>query len=304
MKKWEETDVLKYFASTNSSEDWGIRTTTAGFESMKTRDDDPILAMHPADYRFKSDQGRILNEYQLIYITEGRGIFKSSSYDTTQINAGTMFLLFPGEWHSYYPDSKIGWKSFWIGFNGPIIEKRVTSGHFSKKECLCNVGINETIINLYKEVIRVAEDNRVGSEYYISSIAQHILGFFYYKNLNHNEYNNTNIIDKLNKARSIMRDNLGDKISFEDLAKELGVGYSWFRRMFRKYEGTSPAQYLIQLKIIRIKELITTSDLSISEIAYQIGFESISQLSTFFKKHEGKSPSEFRKMNQKDNKNW
>ncbi|MFA5330064.1 MAG: AraC family transcriptional regulator [Prolixibacteraceae bacterium] len=298
MKKWEETDILKYFASTNSEENWGITTTTAGFESMKTRDDDPILAMHPAIYRFKSDQGRILNEYQLIYITEGRGVFKSSSYDTTQINAGTMFLLFPGEWHSYYPDPKAGWKSYWIGFTGPIIEKRVASGHFSKKECICNIGINEIIINLYKEVIHVASDNLVGSEYYISSIAQHILGFFYYKNLNHIENSNTKIIDKLNKARSIMRDNLINDISFDDLAKELGVSYSWFRRMFRKYEGTSPAQYLIQLKIIRIKELLTTSDLSISEIAYQTGLESKSQLSTFFKKYEGKSPSEFRKTNQ------
>jgi len=296
MKKQEETNILKYFASNNYDETWGIKTTTAGFESMISRDDDPILAMHPSNYRFKSEQGRILNEFQLIYITEGRGVFKSASSGTSQINAGTMFLLFPGEWHSYYPDPKIGWKSYWIGFSGSIIEKRVSAGHFLKKECICNVGINETIINLYREVILVASENLVGSQYYVSSIAQHILGFFYYKNLNHIENSNTRIIDKLNKARIIMRENLANDILFEDLAKELGVGYSWFRRMFKKYEGISPAQYLIQLRIINIKELLTSSDLSISEIAYQIGLESKSQLSNFFKKYEGISPSEFRKI--------
>ena len=95
-----------------------------------------------------------------------------------------------------------------------------------------------------------------------------------------------------------MRENLTNKIIFEDLAKELGVGYSWFRRMFKQYEGISPAQYLIQLRIIKIRELLTTSNLSISEIAYQIGLESKSQLSTFFKKYEGISPSEFRKANE------
>jgi AraC-like DNA-binding protein len=72
--------------------------------------------------------------------------------------------------------------------------------------------------------------------------------------------------------------------------------------MFKKYEGISPAQYLIQLRIIKIKELLTSSDLSISEIAYQIGLESKSQLSTFFKKYEGISPSEFRKNGNRINK--
>lgn len=298
MKKFEEIDTLKYFASSNSDDTWGITMTTAGFESMKTRDDDPILAMHPSDYRFKANQGRILNEYQLVYIVEGRGVFKSASCDSSQINAGTMFLLFPGEWHSYFPDPKIGWKSYWIGFKGSIIDKRIGAEYFSKKECICNVGINETIIKLYKEVLFVAAEDKVGSQHLISSIAFHILGFFYYKNLNHIENINTRIIDMLNKARTIMQENLANKILFEELAKELGIGYSWFRRMFKKYEGISPAQYLIQLRIIKIKELLTSSDLSISEIAYHIGLESKSQLSTLFKKYEGISPSEFRKMNQ------
>ena len=74
--------------------------------------------------------------------------------------------------------------------------------------------------------------------------------------MNHIDNRNTNIIDRLNKARCIMRDNLSDNIKFEELAKDLGIGYSWFRRMFKKYEGISPAQYLIQLKINKIKELL------------------------------------------------
>ena len=64
--------------------------------------------------------------------------------------------------------------------------------------------------------------------------------------------------------------------------------------MFKKYEGISPKQYLIQLKVAKIKELLTTTDMSISEIADQVGIENKSQLSTFFKKHEGIKPSDFR----------
>jgi len=298
MKHPAEVDNLKYFIKSEVNDSWGINVTTAGFECMKTRDDDPNFAKHPSKYRFKSSQGRVLNEFQILYIVEGRGVFKSTSCNTTQIQAGTMFLIFPGEWHSYYPDPKVGWKSYWIGFEGLIMEERLKADYFSKKECVCHIGISETITNLYKEILNIASIDKLGSQNLISSIALHILGYFFYKKLNHIENSNTTIIDKLNKSRIIMRENLADKIIFEDLAKELGVGYSWFRRMFKKYEGISPAQYLIQLRIIKIRELLTTSNLSISEIAYQIGLESKSQLSTFFKKYEGISPSEFRKINQ------
>jgi len=294
----QEIDILKYFITNNSDENWGISCTTVGFEEMKTRDNDPVLLKHPEGYGFKSDQVRTLNEYQLIYIVEGSGVFRSASISQTKINAGTMIFIFPDEWHSYYPDPNIGWKEYWIGFKGNIIDNRTKSGYFSKKQCICKVGYNETLINLYKEVISNANNVKPGSSNYISSVAQHILGFYYYKNLNSIANNNNRVMNMLNKACVLIQNNFTNELSLEEIAQELGVGYSWFRRMFRKYLRISPAQYRIQFKIIKIKELLTSTDLAISEIAYFIGFESKSQLSTFFKKHEGISPSEFRKINQ------
>ena len=296
MKNEPQVNVIKYFVIKNSDDTWGLTCTTAGYEGMKSRDEDPVLKMHPSKYRFKSEQGRILNEYQLIYIVDGRGVFKSASFDSTNVNAGTMFLLFPGEWHSYYPDPQTGWKEYWIGFKGSIIDSRVSFEYFSKSAPICEVGINETIINLYKDIINIATKDKIASQQLISSIALNILGFYYYKKMNCLENNNTRVINMLNKARCVMRENLTEEMSLEEMAKELGMGYSWFRRMFKKYEGVSPAQYLIQLKISRIKELLSTSGFSISEIADQVGIESKSQLSTFFKKHEGISPTEFRKI--------
>ena len=66
--------------------------------------DEKPLSRHPEKYNFKPQTGRILNEYQLVYITKGSGYFSSQSCKSQKINAGTMILLFPGEWHSYYPD--------------------------------------------------------------------------------------------------------------------------------------------------------------------------------------------------------
>ena len=127
----------------------------------------------------------------------------------------------------------------------------------------------------------------------ISSIVLHILGTVYYKQRN-NSFTNTYVIDKINEARILMKENVENPMSAEEIASHLGLGYSWFRRMFKEYTGVSPAQYQLQQKLLRAKELLTSSSLNISEIAYSLKFENAGQFSTFFKKREGVTPSEFR----------
>jgi len=65
--------------------------------------------------------------------------------------------------------------------------------------------------------------------------------------------------------------------------------------MFKKYTGVSPAQYHLQLRIIRAKELLVSTDKNISEIGIQLGFQNVYHFSMLFKKKTGMSPSEFRK---------
>lgn len=129
----------------------------------------------------------------------------------------------------------------------------------------------------------------------ISSIVLHILGTVYYKKKN-SSFTNMYVVDKINEARILMKEQIESEnpISPEELAAQLGLGYSWFRRMFKEYNGVSPAQYQLQQKLLRAKELLTGTNLNISEIAYSLKFENAGQFSTFFKKKEGVTPSKFR----------
>jgi len=128
----------------------------------------------------------------------------------------------------------------------------------------------------------------------ISSIVLSILGTVYYKSKNE-QYTDSYIVDKINEARNIIKNNTESALSQEDIAKKLGLGYSWYRRMFKEYTGVSPAQYHLQQKLMKAKELLMTSNKNISEIAYSLHFENVCQFSTFFKKKEGITPSEFKK---------
>ena len=204
-----------------------------------------------------------------------------------------MILLSPGEWHSDYPDKQTGWGEYWGGFRGVHSDKRVEKRFFNKEEPLHSIGISATIVGLYQDILRFASQEKAGYQPMISSIVLHILGSVSYKERN-NSFTDSYAVEKINEARILMKNMVEKSPSPEQVAAEIGVGYSWFRRMFKEYTGTSPAQYQLQQKLLRAKELLTTSGKSISEIAFVLNFENPGQFSTFFRKKEGVTPSEFR----------
>ncbi len=288
-----ETSSHKYLTISNTDEEWGIVVTTIGHQLIEPQSRYP-LTKHPETYDFKPLSGRILNEYQLVYITKGSGYFSSQSCKKQPVKAGTMILLFPGEWHSYYPDPETGWDEYWVGFRGTHIDRRVEKHFFSIEEPLHQIGVSSTIVGLYEDIMKYSEEEKAGYQQIISSIVLHILGAVYYKDRN-NTLSNTMEVNIINRARILMKDKIGSSSSPEEIAEELGVGYSRFRRMFKDYTGVSPAQYQAQLRISKAKEMLTGSQRNISEIAYELCFENAGQFSTFFRKKVGITPSEFRR---------
>lgn len=86
-------------------------------------------------------------------------------------------------------------------------------------------------------------------------------------------------------------------LTIQDIAQDLGVGYSSFRKLFKEFTGLAPAQYQHDLRLQRAKELLSTTDESIKEIAYRLNFESPDYFSSKFKAKTGMKPSDFRAMN-------
>ena len=137
------------------------------------------------------------------------------------------------------------------------------------------------------------EEERVGFQPLISSIVLHILGSVLFKHSNL-LYSDNPVVEKINRAKAIMRTDFGRNRSPEQIAREVGMGYTWFRRVFREYVGMAPAQYQHTMRLNKARELLATTAHSISEIAYALGFESVSAFSLFFRLRERLSPSQYR----------
>jgi len=88
--------------------------------------------------------------------------------------------------------------------------------------------------------------------------------------------------------------------SSDFISKEIGYDYSYLSNLFSSVEGITIEKYIINQKIEKVKELLTYNELSLKEIAYQLGYSSVQHLSNQFKKTTGLTTSHFKKL--KENK--
>lgn len=82
----------------------------------------------------------------------------------------------------------------------------------------------------------------------------------------------------------------------EYLSKQVGQNYFSLSKLFSSVEGVTIEKYLILQRIERVKELLVYDEQNLSEIAYDLGYNTVAHLSSQFKKVTGMSPTAFRKL--------
>ena len=97
------------------------------------------------------------------------------------------------------------------------------------------------------------------------------------------------------QAAETLRKNYQQELCLADLLAEAHMSKSYFLRLFRRYMGTTPYNYLVNFRITQAKELLVLTDHSVSEIAQEAGFGDASNFSTRFAKATGQSPLHYRK---------
>lgn len=281
---------IKYFRNDTPETDWNI--SSVGFEEILPNTTYPTHK-HSAGYYFDPEKGRILKEYQLVYITEGEGVLETKSGGVFTIKRGMIFVLFPGEWHTYYPNYQTGWSHYWIGFAGLEVNSWMTNEYCSRESPVFKVGINDEIVSLFRKAIDVANEEQVLYKRVLSGLVTYLVALMCSidKNLC---VANDDFSSRIDSACVLMREFIDKPVSMQEIAKKSGIGYSLFRKLFKEKMNCAPVQYFQELKIQKAIELLTTTTIPIKEIAYRLDFESPAYFSARFKKQTGKSPNEYR----------
>lgn len=284
--------VFNYLTIADVDKLWGLYVTGSGSADLPPHTSYPPTK-HPDAYMFDWRHGRILQEFQILYITRGKGIFESKTIGRKRIEEGTLLILFPDIWHRYMPDQRTGWREHWISFNGSQPKAFRNHGILSPDNAIMKIGLDETIIKLYQQILELIESEKIGFRETITALTYQIIAQVIAIEKS-KKFEGKEIEIIIQKAKALMIDRIDSQIHFEKLADELGIGYSRFRRMFRHYTGLAPIQYFLQLKLNKAKDLLVSTSLSVKEIGVISGFDSQYYFSKFFKKRTGMSPIQLR----------
>ncbi|NQX45723.1 AraC family transcriptional regulator [Paenibacillus tritici] len=85
-----------------------------------------------------------------------------------------------------------------------------------------------------------------------------------------------------------------EEIVFEDMAKQIGISYSYMRKIVYEQTGSSMIDFVNQLRIEKAKELLRDSELTIKQIAAEVGYYNVQSFNRFFRKYEGMPPSGYK----------
>lgn len=248
---------------------------------------------HPQQYQFSWENGRILHEYQLIYLLEGSGKFESAASGIRRVEKGDLILLYPEVWHRYKPDASCLWNTFWVGFNGAIANSTVTRLGLSPQTPVQQIGYQEKIIEIFLDILETGRTEFSGYQQVLAGDVMKLLGriFSIRKNASFHEQD----IDHIIRAAKLALMQTGRNHSVESVATDLNIGYSRFRKLFKEYTGVSPGQFQLQHRLKKSIYLLVDTQKTIKEISEELGFESPQYFTRIFKKKTGKNPGGYRR---------
>ena len=221
------------------------------------------------------------------YILSGSGYIEVNG-EKFKVSTNDVYIIEPGQDHTYYSDPKNPFKKIWINFYSEIFKEIFNSFGLSGK----TVFKNSETLELFEQIQNLKKVSNFSDDlcYEIAPILFKILC-----KLAMNSSTLITVSKTAKLTKKYIDDNIYTNISIEDIADNLKLSKAHIIRDFTKNYGISPYNYIIEQKIALAKKMLVLHNMNITEISNQLGFEDTNYFSKFFKKKTGISPSQYRK---------
>lgn len=147
-----------------------------------------------------------------------------------------------------------------------------------------------------KGIMKEYDERKEAYEAFIISGVYSILGFLYRKNIlvAASSYFDSHSIQKLLPVLEYINENYNKDLTLDTVSGEFGLNPSYFSRMFKRTVGIGYTEYLNYVRIIRSEKLLRSTDMSVLDIALEVGFSSVSYFNRVFKKIKNCTPSVYK----------
>ena len=237
--------------------------------------------------------GRVLPHYQISYIMEGRGAFRSEQAGEVELCTGDMFLMFPGVWHAFAPDENTGWDEYYVRFEGVQADRLLEYQIISHYSPIFRLGSTPVVGQLFREMHEVVVAQPMVENRILASMLGVILA---------HAVNEAGVYadagagrdPQFSGARTYLEEHHNENVDVCALARSVGTSYPVLRRLFHAATGLAPHKYHLHLRINRAKEMLENPEFRVKDVARMLGFEDESYFSRVFRREVGCSPTEWK----------
>ena len=281
----EHTDArLAFVTPLRDDIAWGLYCVGAG-----------LLEVLPGPVDLIGSGGRVLDCYSLVYITDGQGTFWSTPERSISVKAGDLLLLFPGTWHRYKTNPKTGWKEIWIMFDGAYAKHLHAQHILSPSRAVTEIGLDHQLGENLTHIVDLLEGEEPGYQQQAASTLMQALIRIHHLMVRDLPARQRQQNETIERAIMHLNAHSQSNVDLQALARSLALSYARFRQLFKSATGMSPRQFHIAVRINEAKRLLTTTSLTVSEIAGAVGFDDPHYFSRSFRKKTDLSPSEWRR---------
>lgn len=240
-----------------------------------------------------------IDYYLMHYIVSGEGLFFINE-DVHHLKAGEGFVIPPHTDNNYYPIAGNPWSYRWIGFRGSKSEELLKKCGFLNENYIFHYENMKEMDQLFSDVFNHCHANHL---YAAIGDLYHILSTLIVQNEENNRYK-TNEKEKLVSLALDMIHNQYNKntLTVRTIAETIKIERTYLFKLFKEFVTMSPQQYLIHYRLNKATELLRKTSYSIEDIAFLVGFNSLSHFSKSFSKCKNMSPNKFRLQFQKSRK--
>ena len=231
--------------------------------------------------------------YELIYFYDAdvSGVVNGSSIS---FGANSLYLLTPFDFHKTTNNREDGSVSFVnISFSSDVVDSdtlaKLSAPYFINN--VCNSDAVHGFMIFIKAFYNDLKNNSTLKKHFLNIILEYVIAEG--KLLSVNEPHRVKT-EFLQKTFEFVSKNFRYHISLEDIAKEMHVAPSYFSARFSKNAGCTFVCFLTSFRLNYSKQLLLTTDKSVTDICFESGFSSLSHFLREFKKKYGITPKSYR----------
>lgn len=248
--------------------------------------------------------------YEIGYFSSGKGIFYFADAQY-EIVPGSITLIPAGQMHYVDADPEDTLRTVSVYFMPELVyHPGFNSQDYQYLLPFYNHGpdhppvLQEAVLefSVWKHILNMYQLVQEKNDFYQLMIKNQLCGLLirFLQNrkqqglLTENQPAPVNKIKRLEKAFEYIKKEYATEISLEEIADRVSMSPSYFCRYFKQVTGLSLVQYIQRYRVDQAKELLVNTDLSVTEIAFQIGFNSQSYFDRIFQRLTRTSPGHFR----------